>query len=181
MLGNLLSRCGFSDGVTGLHGSVDQCLFLIQKIEERGGGMKRERKKEGGEQDHKGGGAPKNRCFWSVVLEKTLESPWDCKEIKPVNPRRNQSWIFIGRTDAETEAPILWLPDGKSWLFRKNPDAGKDGRQEEKGTKKNRIVGRHHRLKGHESEQALGVGEGQGSLACCSPWDRRVGHDWTTA
>ena len=86
------------------------------------------------ELDHKEGWAPKNWCFWSVVLEKTLESPLDCKEIKPVNPKGNQSWIFIGRTDTEAEAPILWPPDAKSWLTGTDPDAGKDWRQEEKGT-----------------------------------------------
>ena len=86
------------------------------------------------ELDHKEGWAPKNWCFWSVVLEKTLESPLDCKEIKPVNPKGNQSWIFIGRTDTEAEAPILWPPDAKSWLTGTDPDAGKDWRQEKKGT-----------------------------------------------
>ena len=96
----------------------------------------------------------------------------DCKEIKPVNPKRNQSWILIGRTDAEAEAPVLWPSDAKSWLIRKDPDAGKDWRQEEKGTAVDEMVGWHHRL-GHEFEQAPGVGNGQGSLACCSPWGRK--------
>ena len=107
------------------------------------------------------------------MLEKTLESPLDCKQIKPVNPIGNQSWIFIGRTDAEAETPILWPPDAKNWLTGKDPDAGKDWRQEEKGMAEDEMVGWHHRLDGHEFEQALGVGDGQGGLACCSPWGRR--------
>ena len=112
------------------------------------------------------------------MLEKTLESPLDCKEIKPVHPKRNQPWMFIGRTDAE--APILWPPDAKSQLIGKDPDTGKDWRQEEKGTTEDEMVGWHYRLNGHEFEQASGVGEGQGSLAYCSPWGRRVRHDWVT-
>ena len=115
----------------------------------------------------------KNWCFWTVVLEKTLESSLDCKEIKPVNPKGNQSWIFIGTTDAEAEAPILCLPDAKNWLIGKDPDAGKDWRQEERGTTEDEMVGWHHWLNGHESEQAPRVGDGQGSLACCCPWDRK--------
>ena len=107
------------------------------------------------------------------VLEKTLESPLDCKEIQPVNPKGNQSWIFIGRTDVEAEAPILWLPDAKNWLIGKDPDAGKDWRREEKGMTEDETVGWHHQLDGHEFEQALGVGDGQRSLACCSPWDHK--------
>ena len=118
------------------------------------------------ELDHKKGWVPKNWCFWTVVLEKTLESPLDCKEIKPVNPKANQPWIYIGRTDVATEASILWSPDAKSHLIRKDPDSRKDWRQEEKGTQKTR---RHHWLNGHEFEQALGVGEGQGSMSCCGP------------
>ena len=110
----------------------------------------------------------KNWCFWTVVLEKTLESPLDCKEIQPVNPKRNQSWIFIGKTDAEAESPILWPPDVESWVTGKDPDAGKDWRQE-KGMTEDEMVRRHHWL-AHKFEQALGVGDGQGSLACCSPW-----------
>ena len=121
---------------------------------------------------------PKNWCFWTVVLEKTLESPLDCKEIQPVHPKENQSWIFIRRTNAEAEALILWLPDVKKWLVGKDPDAGKDWRQEEKGTTEGELVGWHHWLEGHEFEQDSGVGDGQGSLACCSPWGCRVGHDW---
>ena len=111
---------------------------------------------------------PKNWCFWTVVLEKTLESPLDCKEIKEVNPKENQSWLFIGRTDANAEAPILWPPDAKNWLIGKDPNAEKDWRQEEKGTTEDEIVEWHYRLNGHEFEQALRVGDGQGSLACCS-------------
>ena len=108
--------------------------------------------------------------FLNVVLEKTLESPLDCQDIKPVHPKGNQSWIFIGRTDAEAEAPILWPLNMKSQLTGKVPDAGKDWRREEKGTTEDETVGWHHRLNGYEFEQALGDGEGQGSLACCRPW-----------
>ena len=108
-------------------------------------------------------------CFWTVVLEKTVESPLDCKEIKPVNPKGDQSWVFIGRTNTEAEAPILWPPDVKNWLIGKHPDAGKDLRQEEKGMTEDWMVGWHHRLDGHEFEQALRVGDGRGSLACCNP------------
>ena len=103
-----------------------------------------------------------------MVLEKTLKSPLDCKEIQPVHPKENQSWIVIGKTDAEAEAPILWPPDVKSQLIRKDPDAGKDWRQEEKWTTKDEMAGWHHWLNGHEFEEALGVGDGQGSLACWS-------------
>ena len=111
-----------------------------------------------------------NANTWTAVLEKTLESPLDCKEIKPVNPKGNQRWIFIGRTDAEAEAPVLWPPDSKSWLIGKDPDAGKDWGQEEKGATEDDLVGWHHQLNGHEFKQALGDNEGQGILACCSPW-----------
>ena len=121
----------------------------------------------------------KAECRRTVVLEKTLESPLNCEEIKPVNPKRNQPWIFTGRTAAEVEAPIFWLPDAKNWLIGKYADAGKDGRQEEKGMTKDEMVGWHHWLDGHEFEQALGVGNGQGSLVCYSPWGlKRVGRDW---
>ena len=109
----------------------------------------------------------KNWYFWMVVLEKTLESPLDCKEIKPVNPKGNQSWIFIGRTDAEAEASILWPPDAKIQLIRKDPDAGNNCGKEEKGATEDEMVGWHHQLNGHDIEQTLGGG--QGSLACCSP------------
>ena len=119
--------------------------------------------------DHKKGWAPKNWCFWTVVLQKTLESPLDYQEIKPVNSKGNQSWIFTGRTD--TEVPIPWPPDGKSQLIGKDPDAEKDWRWEKKGTTENEMVGWHHQWDGHEFEQALGDGEEQGSLVCSSPWD----------
>ena len=102
------------------------------------------------------------------MLEKTLESPLDCKEIQPVQPKENQSWIVIGRTDAEAEIPTLWAPDVKNWLIGKDPDAGKDWRQEEKMTE-DEMVGWHHQFDGHEFEQALGASDGQGSLVCCSP------------
>ena len=120
--------------------------------------------------DHKEGWLLKNWCFSTVVLEKTLEGPLDCKEIKPANPKGNQSWLFIGRTDAEAETPILWPPDVKRRLIRKDPDAGKDWRQEEKGVTEDEMVGWHLQLNGHEFEQTLGGSEGQGSLAWCSPW-----------
>ena len=116
------------------------------------------------------GSTTKNWCFGTVVLVKTLESPLDCKEIQPVHPKGNKSWIFIGRTDVEAETPILWPPDRKNWLTGKDPDAGKNWRQEEKRTTEDEMVGWHHWLDGHEFEQALGVDNGQGSLVCCSPW-----------
>ena len=121
------------------------------------------------ELDYKESWVPKNRCFWTVVLEQTLESPLDCKEIKPAHPKGNQSWIFTGRTDAKAEAPTLWSPYSKSWLIGKDPDAGKDWRQE-KGRTEDDMVGWHHQLDGHEFEQAPGVGEGKGSPVCRSPW-----------
>ena len=121
------------------------------------------------ELDYKASWAPKNWCFWTMVLEKTLESPLDGKEIQLVNPKGNQSWIFIGRTDAEAEAPILWSLDVKKWLIGKDPDAGKDWRQEEKGMTEDKMAGWHHWLNGHEFKQAPGVGDGQGNLAYCSP------------
>ena len=125
------------------------------------------------ELDHAEGWAQKNWCFQIVLLEKTLESPLDSKEIKAVNPKGNQPWIFIGRTDAEAEAPILWPPDGKNWLIGKDPDAEKDWGQKDKGMTEDEVVGWHRGLDGHEFEQALGDGEGQGSLVCCSPWGRK--------
>ena len=124
------------------------------------------------ELDHKEGWVPKNWCFWTVVLEKTLESPLDYKEIQPVYPNGNQSWIFIGRTDAEADTLILWLPYAKNWLIWKDPDAGKDWRWE-KGTTEDEMVGWHHRLNRHEFEQVLGVGAAQGGLVCCSPWGHK--------
>ena len=125
------------------------------------------------ELDYKKSCVLKNWCFWTVVLEKTLESPLDCKEIQQVYPKGNQSWIFIGRTDAEAETPILWPPDVKKWLIGKDPDAGKDWRQEEKGPTEDEMVGWHHWLNGHEFEYALRVGDGQGSLGCYSPWGHK--------
>ena len=124
------------------------------------------------ELDYKECWVPKNWCFWTVVLEKTLESLLDWKEIQLVNHKRNQSWMFIGRTDAEAETPVLWPPDAKSWLTGKDPDAGKDWRQE-KGTIEDEMVGWHHWLDGHEFVPAPGVGDGQGSLVCCSLWGRK--------
>ena len=132
------------------------------------------------ELDYKESWAPKNWCFWTVVLEKTLESPLYCKEIQPVYPKGDQSWAFVGRTDVEAETPILWPPDAKSWLIWKDPDAGKDWGQEEKGTTEDEMVGWHHRLNGHGFGWTLGVGDEQGGLTCCGSWSCRVGHDWTT-
>ena len=109
-----------------------------------------------------------NWCFWTVVLEKTLESPLDCKEIKPVNSKGNQSWIFIGRTGAD--APVLWPPDAKNQLIGNHFDAGKDWEQEKKGVTEDEMVGWHYWLNAHEFEQTPGDSEGHGSLACCSPW-----------
>ena len=128
--------------------------------------------------DHKEGQVPKNLCFQTVVLEKTLENTLDRKEIKPVSPKGNQPWI--GRTAAEAEAPILWPPDAKSQLIGKDSDTGKYWRQDEKGTTADEMVGWHRQFNGHEFEQTPGDGDGQGSLACCSPWDRRVRHYWAT-
>ena len=125
------------------------------------------------ELDYKESWVLKNWWFLTVGLEKTLESPFNCKEIKPVNPKGNQSWIFTGRPDVEAEAPILWPPGAKSWVIRKDPDVGKDWRQEEKGTTKDETVRRHHWLNGHEFEQAPGDNEGQGDLACCTSWGCR--------
>ena len=130
--------------------------------------------------DHKESWALKNWCFWTLVLEKTLESHLDWKEIQPVNPKGNLSWIFIGKTNVEAETPILWPPDAQNWRIGKDPDAGKDRRREEKRTTEDEMVGWHHWLDGHESEQAPGAGDGQGSLVCCSPWGCRFGHDWVT-
>ena len=122
------------------------------------------------ELDHKEVWAAKNWCFWTVVLEKTPESLLDWKETKPVNHKENQSWIFMERTDAEAEAPVLWPPDVKSWLTGKDPDAGKDWRQE-KGMTEDEMVGWHHLLDGHKFEQALGFGDGQRRLVRYKPWD----------
>ena len=120
------------------------------------------------ELEYKESWAPNNWCLWTVVLEKTLENPLDCKEIKPGNPKGNQSWIFIGRTDVEAETPILWPPDVKNCLMGKDPDAGKDCRQMEKGTTEDEMALWHHQLNGHEFGWTLGFGDGQGALMCCS-------------
>ena len=122
------------------------------------------------ELDCKEGWALKKWCFWTLVLEKTLESPLDSKEIQPVHPKGNQSWIFIGRTDVKAETPIIWPPDGKNWLIGKDLDAGKDGRQEEKRATEDEMV---DSINGDEFEQTQGDSEGQGSLACRSPWGRK--------
>jgi len=132
------------------------------------------------ELDHKEGWVLKNWCFWIVLLEKTLESPLDRKEIKPVNPKGNQPLIFIGRTDAEAEAPLLWPPDVKNWLTGKDPDAEKNWRQDEKVVTEDEMVGWHHQLNGHEFEQTLGYSDEEGRLTCCSPWDCRVRHNLAT-
>ena len=117
--------------------------------------------------------APNNWCFWTVVLEKTLESPLDFKKVQPVHPKGDQSWVFTGRTDAEAETPILWPPHAKSWLIRKDPDAGRDWGQEEKGTTEDEMAGWHHQLDGHGFGWTPGVGDGQGDLACCNSWGRK--------
>ena len=130
------------------------------------------------ELDYKESWWPNNWCFWIVVVEKTLESPLDCKEIKPAHPKENQSWIFIGRTDAEAETPILWPLDAKNWHIGKDPDAGKDWRHEKKGTTEDEMVGWHHRRDGREFEWTPGVGDGQGGLVCSCPWVHK-GSDMT--
>ena len=117
--------------------------------------------------------APKNWCFWTVVLETALESPLDCKEIQPVHSEGDQSWVFIGRNDAKAETPVLWLPHAKNWLIGKDSDAGRDLGQEEKGMTKDEMAGWHHGLDGCESEWTCEVGDGQGGLACCDLWGRR--------
>jgi len=122
------------------------------------------------ELDYKESRAPKNGWFWTVVLEKALESPLDCKEIQLVHPKEDQSWVFIGRTDVEVETLIFWLPDVKSWLIWKDPDARKDWGQEEKGTTEDEMVGWHHWLNGHGFGWTPGVGDGQGDLVCCGSW-----------
>ena len=125
------------------------------------------------ELEYKESWSPKNWCFWTVVLEKTLESPLDSKEIQPVYPKGDQSWVFIGRTDVETETPILWPPDAKSWLLWKDSDAGKVWEEEEKGTTENEIAGWHHRLNGHRFGWTPEVSDGQGGLVCCGSWGRK--------
>ena len=123
--------------------------------------------------DYKENWELKNWYFWTVVLEKTLESPLDSKEIQPVHPKWDQSWVFIGRTNAEAETPILWPPHAKSWLTRKDPDAGRDWGQEEKGMTEDEMAEWHHWLDAHEFEWTPGVGDGQGGLACCESWGRK--------
>ena len=125
------------------------------------------------ELDYKESWVPKNWCFWTVVLEKTLKSPLDSKEIQPVHPKGNQSWKLIGRTDAETETLILWLPDAKNWLLGKDPDVRKRWRWEEKGTTEDEMVGWYHQFNAHEFERAPGVSDGQGGLACCDSWGHK--------
>ena len=132
------------------------------------------------ELDYKESWAPKSWCFWTVVLEETHESHLDCKEIQPVHPKGNKSWVFIWGTDVETETPILWPPDVKSCLIWKDPAAGKDWGQEEKGTTEEEMVGWHHRQNGHGFGWTPGVGDGQGGLACRSAWGCSVGHNWVT-
>ena len=123
--------------------------------------------------DYKESSVPRNWSFWSVVLEKTLKSLLDCREIQPVHPKEDQSWVFIGRTDAKAETPVLWPPDAKSWLTGKSPDAGRDWGQDEKGMTEDEMAGWHHWLNGHEFGWTPGVGDGQGGLACCDSWGRK--------
>ena len=125
------------------------------------------------ELDYKESWEPKNGCFWTVVLEKTLESPLDCKKIQTVHPKGDQSWVFIGRTDVEAETLILWPPDVKNWLTGKDPDAWKDWGLEEKGMTEDEMVGWHHQHNGHGFVWTPGVGDGQGGLVCCNSWGRK--------
>ena len=124
---------------------------------------------------------PKNWCFWTVVLEKTLESPLDCKEIQPVHSKGDQPWVFFGRNDAKAETLVLWPSHAKSWLIGKDSDAGRDWGQEEKGMTEDEMAGWHHWLDGCEFEWTSGVGDGQGGLACCDSWGHRLSwlSDWT--
>ena len=132
------------------------------------------------ELDYKESWAPKNWCFWTVVLEKTLESPLDCKEIQPVHPEGGQSWVFTWRTDVEAETPILLPPDAKNWLIRKDPDAGKDWGQEEKGMTEDEMVGWHHWLNRYEFGWTLGLVMDREAWECCCSWGRRVRHNRAT-
>ena len=125
------------------------------------------------ELNYKESWVPENCCFWTMVLKKTLENPLDCNETQPVHPKGDQSWVLIGRTDVEAETPILCPPDAKSWLIGKDPDAGKDWAQEEKGTTEDEMVGWHHLLNGHGFGWTPEVGDGQGGLACCSSWGHK--------
>ena len=132
--------------------------------------------------DYKESWVSKNWCFWTVMLKKTLESPLECKESKPVHLKGNQSWIFIGRTDAEAETPIVWSPDAKNWLIWKDSDAGKDWMQKEKGMTEDKTVEWHHWLNGREFQEAPGVGDEYGNLVCCNPWGQKSQTrlcDWT--
>ena len=136
------------------------------------------------ELDCEEGWAPKNWCFWTVVLEKTLESPLDCKEMQLVHSEGEQPWDFFGRNDAKAETPVLWPPHAKSWLIGKDCDAGRDWGQEEKGMTEDEMAGWHYQLDGHESEWTPGVGDGQGGLVCCDSWgckesDRTEQLNWT--
>ena len=134
------------------------------------------------ELDYKDFWALKNWCFWTVVLEKTLESPLDCKEIQPVHSEGDQPWDFSGRNNAKAETPVLWPPQEKSWFIGKDSDAGRDWGQKEKGmATEDEMVGWHHWLHGHESEWTPGVGDGQVGLACCDSWGRKEGRlsDWS--
>ena len=133
------------------------------------------------ELDYEESWVPKNWCFWTVVLEKTLESPLDCKEIQPVHSKGDQSWVFFGRTDVKAETPVLWPPHAKSWLILKDSDAGRDWGQEEKGTTEDEMAGWHHLLDGCEFEWTLGVGDGQRGLACCNSWGGKESDttEWT--
>ena len=125
------------------------------------------------ELDYKESWEPKNCCFWTAVLEKNLKNPLDCKEIQPVYPKGDQSWVFIGRIDVEAETPILWPPDAKIRLIWKDPDAGKDWGQEEQGMTEDEMVGWHHRFNGHGFGWTPGVGDAQGGLACCGSWGQK--------
>ena len=125
------------------------------------------------ELDCEEGWVPKNWYFWTVVLEKTLENPLDCKEIQPVHSEGDQPWDFFGRNDAKPETLVLWPPHAKSWLIGKDSDAGRDWGQEEKGTTEDEMAGWHHWLEGRESEWTLGVGDGQGGLVCCDSWGHK--------
>ena len=138
------------------------------------------------ELNHKESWVLKNWCFWTVVLEKTLEGPLECKEIQPAHSEGDQPWDYFGRNDAKAEAPVLWPPDGKSWLIGKDSDSGRDWRQEKKGTTEDEMAGCHHWLDGRESEWTPGVGDGQGGLACCDSWgckesDMTEWLNWTEA
>ena len=124
--------------------------------------------------------ALKNWCFWTVVLEKTLESPLDYKEIQSVHFKGDQPWVFFGRTDAKAETPVLWSPHVKSWLTAKDSDAGRDWGREKEGTMEDEMAGWHHRLDGRGFEWTLRDGDGQGGLVCCNSWGHRVGHNWVT-